>query len=646
MTTKQITESRVQINIRNIGGIEKSEVTVPPGVSVLTGRNATNRTSFLTALMAGLGSEQVSLKGDAEKGSVTLDIGEETYTRTLARRGDTVTFDGNPYLDDPELADLFAFLLENNEARRTVARGDDLREIIMRPIDTDQIDAEIESCRRKREEVDNELQQLEQLEQKLPELEEKRHEKKAELKEARDKLATAQSELEEIETGVEQSRSRKQELEKAFQRVRDAQSELDDLEYKLETERSTLSELSSERDELEESLANTEPPDEDPGLLEGRIQELRSRKRALDDTISQLANVVSFNEDMLEKEGLDLEETDAGKSADMTDALTTNEEISCWTCGSTVETEQIETTLDQLRDLRSEKLEERNNIESQITKLTNKQSELRTKRQEIEQAEDQLRGVEEEIEATNERITELENRIEAKRTEIADLEAEAEAIEVEDHDEVLKLHRKSNELELRVQRLEDELEKVNEEIADREKALEERGQLEAEREKLTERLEDLRTRVERIENDAVTAFNNHMETVLDILEYDNLDRIWIERRQEEIREGRRKVTKNRFELHIVRSAADGSAYEDTIDHLSESEREVTGLVFALAGYLVHDVHEVVPFVILDSVEAIDSDRIRRLVDYFSTHSNYLVAALLPEDAEALSSEYTYVTSID
>jgi chromosome segregation ATPase len=596
--------------------------------------------------MAGLGSEQTSLKGNAEEGSVTLDIGEETYTRTLTRRGDTVSFDGDPYLNDPELADLFAFLLENNEARRTVARGDDLREIIMRPIDTDRIDAEIESCRRKREEVDNELQQLEQLEQTLPELEEKRHEKKAELEEARDKLATVQSELEEIETGVEQSRSRKQELEKAFQRVRDARSELDDLEFKLETGRSTLSELSSKREELEETLADAEPPEKDPSRLEGRIQELRSRKRALDDTVSQLANVVSFNEDMLEKEGFDIEETDAGKPADLTDALTTNEEVSCWTCGSTVETEQIETTLDQLRDLRSEKLEERNNIESQVTKLTNKQSNLRNRRQEIEQAEDQLQGVEEEIEATTERITEFEDRIEAKRTEIEKLEDDAESIEVEDHDEVLELHRKSNQLELQVERLEADLENVDEEIAEREEALEERVELEAERENLTKRLEDLRTRVERIEKDAVTTFNDHMETVLEILEYDNLDRIWIERRQEEVREGRRKVTKNRFELHIVRSAADGSAYEDTIDHLSESEREVTGLVFALAGYLVHDIHKVVPFVILDSVEAIDSDRIRRLVDYFSTHADYLVAALLPEDAEALSSEYTYVPNID
>jgi hypothetical protein len=97
---------------------------------------------------------------------------------------------------------------------------------------------------------------------------------------------------------------------------------------------------------------------------------------------------------------------------------------------------------------------------------------------------------------------------------------------------------------------------------------------------------------------------------------------------------------------IVRSSSDGTAYEDTVDHLSESEREVTGLVFALAGYLVHDVYETVPFVLLDSLEAIDSDRIVRAVAYFRTHADYLVAALLPEDAAALPDEYAYVEQID
>lgn len=68
------------------------------------------------------------------------------------------------------------------------------------------------------------------------------------------------------------------------------------------------------------------------------------------------------------------------------------------------------------------------------------------------------------------------------------------------------------------------------------------------------------------------------------------------------------------------------------DHLSESEREVTGLTFALAGYLVHDVHETVPFMLLDSLEAIDSNRLADLVTHFSEYVQFLVVALLPEDA--------------
>jgi hypothetical protein len=72
---------------------------------------------------------------------------------------------------------------------------------------------------------------------------------------------------------------------------------------------------------------------------------------------------------------------------------------------------------------------------------------------------------------------------------------------------------------------------------------------------------------------------------------------------------------------------------------------VTGLVFALAGYLVHDVHERVPVMLLDSLEAIDSERIADLVGYLETFTEYLVVALLPEDARALDGAYSYVEGI-
>ncbi|WP_123620492.1 archaea-specific SMC-related protein [Halorubrum sp. CSM-61] len=640
----QISKSAVRIDVRNIGGIDEASVTLSDGVSILTGRNATNRTSFLQALMAGLGSRQSSLKGDAEEGDVTLELGDETYTRTLQRRGDSVAFGGDPYLDDPELADLFAFLLENNEARRAVARGDDLREIIMRPIDTDAIDAEIRECKRERDDLESEIEQLDSLERDLPDLEADRREKVEELEAAEEELESVRGELDELDAGVEESRTRKEEMEEAFQRVRDARSDLDDLEFDLETERSTISELKAEREELRETVEEAEEPDENADRLAGRIDELRRRKRSLDDDINELGSVIGFNEDMVDGSGIDIDEGTPGD--DPTDALTAGDQTVCWTCGSEVETDQIEATLDRLRELRSDKLDERNEIRAEIQELTDRQSSIQQARREIERAEERLDAVGTEIESTESRIADLEERIESKEAEIEELEEEAESVDVDGYDEALELHREANGIELRVERLEDEIDEIDDEIDEREAAIERREELKAEREELAERLTELRTRVDRIEETAVEEFNEHMETVLDILEYENLDRIWIERRETEVREGRRKVTRTRFDLHIVRSSPDGTAYEDTVDHLSESEREVTGLVFALAGYLVHDVYESVPFVLLDSLEAIDSDRIARVVDYFRTHADYLVAALLPEDAAALPEEYAYVEQID
>ncbi len=130
-----------------------------------------------------------------------------------------------------------------------------------------------------------------------------------------------------------------------------------------------------------------------------------------------------------------------------------------------------------------------------------------------------------------------------------------------------------------------------------------------------------------------------METVLDLLDYGNLTRIWLEYRHPEASD---EAT---FDLHVTRQTDDGTTYEDSVAHLSESEREVTGLVLALAGYLVHDVHEEMPFILLDSLEAIDSERIAQLVEYLEQYASYIVVALLPEDASALHGEYQRIVGI-
>jgi len=52
---------------------------------------------------------------------------------------------------------------------------------------------------------------------------------------------------------------------------------------------------------------------------------------------------------------------------------------------------------------------------------------------------------------------------------------------------------------------------------------------------------------------------------------------------------------------------------DTVEHLSESECEVTILVYVFAGNLVNDVGDVLSVMLVDSLEAVDAKRIATLI---------------------------------
>jgi DNA repair exonuclease SbcCD ATPase subunit len=253
--------------------------------------------------------------------------------------------------------------------------------------------------------------------------------------------------------------------------------------------------------------------------------------------------------------------------------------------------------------------------------------------------------VRDELERRRDRIEELTTERDQLEASIDELEETVETLRDDSQSELLDLHREANEIEFELGQLQSDFEDVTTEIETIEGELENRDELEARREGISDKIADLRTRIDRIEQEAVEQFNDHMESVLEILGYENLERIWIERKQETVSRGRQTVEESVFDLHVVRSTADGTTYEDTVDHLSESERAVTGLIFALAGYLTHNVYEECPFLLLDSIEAIDSDRIARLVEYVADYADYVVVALLEEDAQALGDSYERITEI-
>jgi chromosome segregation ATPase len=655
MSQTHTSETFAEIRVDNIGGIDETSVSFSSGVTSLTGRNATNRTSLLRALMGALGSDRVSLKGDADEGYVELTFNddENTYTRTLDREQGTVVISGEPYLDDPEGADLFAFLLENNEARQAVARGDDLREVIMRPVDTDAIQAEINQLETQKRDLDDQLDRLDSLDNRLPDLEQQRAQLEDQIEGKSAELDDKEAAIEDADSTVDDTREQKAEFEDALDDLQETRSDLDNVRYRLDSERESIQALADERDEISAKLEGlSETPASDISDIDAEIDRLREHKQSLESTISQLQRVLQFNEEMLDGNNPELQQTlqdttDSENEGALTDQLLAeeNETTVCWTCRSEVERDAIDDTLDSLRSLRQEKSHERNDLNTELDELTSKRSELQADRDRRERLERNLNEVEREIDDRENIVEELTDERDQLEDEINDLEADVEALEDQDHSELLDLHKEANQLEFELGRLENDLEDVTDEIETVEADLDERGSLEEQRDNLQEELADLRTRIEQLEAQAVEEFNEHMQTILGVLDYENIERIWIERAEREVSEGRRKVQQGVFDLHVVRSTDDGTTYEDTVEHLSESEREVTGLVFALAGYLVHDLYETLPFMVVDSLEALDPSRIAALVEYFEEYAKYLIVALLSEDAAALDDDYQRVTDI-
>jgi DNA repair exonuclease SbcCD ATPase subunit len=649
MTTAETEQAHVSLEVENVGGIERTRVEFEPGVTILVGRNATHRTSLLQAIMAGLGSRRASLKGDAETGRVSLQIGDDVYQRTLHRQTNGVSFDGDPYLDDPELADLFAFLLESNRARRTVALGGDLREIIMEPVDVESIQAEIDRLEAEKREVEETIDDLASLRAQLPELKQERAGLESEIEETREQLEKRRVELDERSADASDLEEEESKLEAKMAQLQEVRSELDQTEFRLDSQQDSLETLEAELATLAEKREEiSEGSSADLSSVRSEIDRLQERKRTLDSELTKLQNVIQFNEEMMEGTSRDIAAALRGEDGNesVTDQLIeADETVVCWTCGTEVDGDRVEATLERLRTLRESKYSQQQDVESRLSASKQRRSEIESRRREQERVDSEIEDVREEIEEREEKITELETRRTELREEVAALRADIEDLEARDRSDVLAAHKAVNELELELERLENERDRVVSNVEEIESRTADIEELEQRKADLAADLTDLRTRVDQIEEQAVAEFNDHMDTVLDILNYTNLDRIWVERAEREVSEGRRTVSETVFDLHVVRSTQSGVTYEDEFEHLSESEREVTGLVFALAGYLAHEVYEEVPFIVLDSLEAIDSNRIATLVEHVQEYAGYLVVALLPEDAAALDDSYQRVTEI-
>jgi len=639
--------SSIGVTVRNLGGIDAAGLSLHQGVNVFFGENASNRSSLFSAIAGALGARVPTPKTDTQSSLVRLEHGDAEYVVDIDRSDGTRQVTAHTLTTRTALCDHFVRLLEDNPLRQSVERMDEveLYELLMEPVDTAEIESQIDRAKTERGRVDKQLSHYDDLQSRLPSLRTTREQLREERDEVAEEIDSVQAELE------DRSQSTTQTDDQQFSELESKRDRYRDLTATLRTQQEALDSLKDERQAVEEELADqTDGHDvESVDDAKARIDDRRGRKRQLANTIQLLQTVIEAGRKTTQQSA-DLFDTatDGSRASNtardhesetdhghVTDTLTqSTEAMACLTCGSTVTPEDIEGQITELQSIIADKRDEQQALDEEIASLEATRDRIQTERDRIDRLHRRAEQLDTEIDET-------EATIESLQADRADLDIEIDALEAavaqHEHDAdsaQQELQDRLTDLEVDRGRIEGRFEDVTAEITEIESAVANRDELEARRDKLTSRLEALHNRIYDVERETVDTINTVMDEVITELAFENISRVWVERH---VQTDNQKARADGFDLHIVRTTDEGAAYEDTVGTLSTSEREVIGIVLGVAGYIVHDVHETVPFLLLDAIESIDAERTASLLSYLSEYADYLLATAHPEDRGAFPS---------
>ncbi|MFB6188454.1 MAG: archaea-specific SMC-related protein [Halapricum sp.] len=567
------------IEIEHIAGILSGSATIEPGLNAVRASNWQGKSSFVEAIKTGLGVSTALTEGQ-EHGSVHLHRPGQDVTVELARENGEVHRDGDPILtDDYDVirTALFACLDETNEVRRIVRQGENLEEILLRPLDFQNIDERIADLKHEREQVDDELARAREAKKRLPTITERVTRLEDELADLREKHAALESESE----GAGSVQSTQSDLAQARSDREQAESRIERLERAIER---TEARLAEKRDELD----GIEIPDDED--VEAELEETRERLDERKRDLEVLQSVYSATELVLTENRLDLI-TEVQREL-------TGDTVLCWTCGSEVERDAIESRLEDLgervatlrstiesqqeaverlesrREDRKQSRRRRRDLSDEIDRLEEKLAEQRQSledaRERHEKAEQRIEDLSESVDETVEEITDVESDIKYREAELKDARSELDSLETRAD---------------RIETLADEREELQEEI-------------DALRNRKDELTYATREAFDEAMDDILTRFDTGFETA--------------------------RLTAD-FDLVVARDGREAS-----LDALSDGELELLGFVAALAGYEAFDVAQAVPIMLVDGVGGLDDDNHHMLIEYLRDRTEYLVFTVYPE----------------
>lgn len=569
-----------QIQIEHIGGIERGNARIEPGLNAVRGSNWQGKSSFVEAIKVGLGVSTELMEG-AKDGSVRIETPDEVYSVELVRKNGAVSRNGTPLLEDEyDVArmELFGCLDERNAVRDAVRRGESLEDCLLRPLDFQRIDERISELKRERERVESELKKAQQARNRLPKVQEEVTQLESELTDLEEKREQLSSDVSDRDADADSTRN---ELSQARSDRNKAENQIERLERTIQRTEEKLAEYETERDEISVN--------EDADVT-AELAEVRDTVNQLEQEKEVLQSVYSANEMVLSEDTVDL-------IADVERGLV-DDSLECWTCGETTTRNEIEQRLERLGQKITEKRAGIDDRRKRIDKLEARREEInQTKRRkaDLESMIEDLRATvtdrrqslsdaRDRLDAAEERIERLSEQVDTTLDEVTDVEGEIKYRNAELQDKKSKL----TQLEQRA---------------------EQADTLEAEDDDISSEIEELRNRKAEIKRRTREAFD---EAVGDLVE--RLDTGFESAR----------LTSG-FDLVVAR---DGR--ETALDALSEGELELLGIVAGLAGHEAFDTTAVAPIILLDGVGSLADDNLHTVVEYIEQRTDYFVFTTFPE----------------
>lgn len=594
----------LEVRASNVGGIDDLRLAFTEETVVVSGRNASNKTSLLNSIAFGLGVPDVPIRSGADEARVTLTVGSRTVERVARRTRNGISVDGDGLVDadDSVLVERFAALLETNALRIAVGRGDDVEALLKEPMDIPALERKQASLLEERREFEAELESLSGIDDRLAD-------KTHELEATRQRIAELESQLETLYDEQESIESADDELRTLRERRADLRSKKERYDAQLSELTDAVARLEDERDELAERKRDTadELQAHDADSLREQRARIRDEVDDLEARIEVLQSVLTANREMVQSE---LSSVLGGASGLLEDEMT------CWACGQTASAEAFEETIDRLAELVAEEKARKRERTPEIEQLTERIEDAERAGRRLESLETRHREVEDRIRSRRESIEQKRRQRSEIRAALNDVDAEIERIEAEQTETRSTLADDIEETRVELSTLRHEADQLEERCTDLRAKQSERDRARERIEALTRDIRELTERIENLEQELRETFNETMDDLIDHLEFDRIERVWLD---------------GEFDLVVAREI-DGIVRQDGLEHLAESEREMIGLVLGLAGFVAYDVADVTPVLLLDSLGAFDTERTERLITYFSDRTEVLVATAHPEMA--------------